>query len=149
MPFFFFLQRHHHTDVVNNDFFPLCFHLLMKGCFWSRVVHFRYDSSNFGLTHTLIPTHNYILIPSKHCYALLLNMHHHLHTLTLSHTHTHPGCGRLRRFIRCGERCGGGVGTRYWTSISRSTCHLPSLWSQKNYSLRWREDVWWVGCNWS
>ena len=60
----------------------------MKGCFWSHVVHFRYDSSNFGLKHTLIPTHNYILIPSKHCYTLLLNMHHHLHTLTLSHTHT-------------------------------------------------------------
>ena len=53
----------------------------MKGYFQSHVVHIRYDSSNFGLTHTLMPAHNYILNPSKHCYTLL--------AYTSSHYHTH------------------------------------------------------------
>ena len=49
--------------------------------------------------------------------------------------------GWERSFIRW---CRRSLESRHWTELSRSSRHLSTMRSTKNYSLRRGKDVWWV-----
>lgn len=80
--------------------------------------------------------------PSTRCSLVLFPSSHHV---------CRVGAGSLppgwewgvggRTWQTPGEWCGGGLGPGHWAELPGSSRYLPTMWSQENHPLWWRQDV--------